>query len=76
MTSDLKIAAYLRELADEEKWEARAISLRQCANECERQAERIEQLEAAMDKLARLGNEPHYGNSDGNTIARKALEDE
>jgi len=29
---------------------------------------------AALDKLARLGNEPHYGNSDGNCIARKALE--
>ena len=35
--------------------------------------ERIAELEAALDKLARLGNEPHYGNSDGNVIAQKAL---
>lgn len=34
---------------------------------------RISHLEAALDKLARLGNEPHLGNSVGNTIAREAL---
>lgn len=28
---------------------------------------------AALEKLARLGNEPHYGNSDGNRIAQEAL---
>lgn len=27
----------------------------------------------ALQKLARLGNEPHYGNSIGNQIAREAL---
>lgn len=27
----------------------------------------------ALNKLARLGNEPHLGNSDGNIIAQKAL---
>ena len=32
-----------------------------------------ERLRAALDKLARLGNEPHYGNSDGNVIAQRAL---
>jgi hypothetical protein len=32
-------------------------------------------LADALEKLARLGNEPHYGNSDGNMIARKALGD-
>ena len=44
-------------------------------------ANRIEELEAenvrlreALVKLAKLGNEPYYGNSDGNMIARKALE--
>jgi len=35
-----------------------------------------EKLRAALDKLARLGNEPEYGNSDGNRIALAALEDE
>ena len=34
---------------------------------------RVEQLEKALDKLARLGNEPHFGNSRGNEIARAAL---
>ena len=34
---------------------------------------RIEVLEDVLDKLARLGNEPHYGNSDGNVIAQKAI---
>lgn len=29
--------------------------------------------EEALDRLARLGNEPNYGNSNGNVIARAAL---
>jgi hypothetical protein len=32
-------------------------------------------LRAALEKLARLGAEPHYGNSVGNEIARAALEE-
>lgn len=32
-----------------------------------------DELLAALEKLARLGNEPHYGNSIGNQIARDAL---
>jgi len=31
-------------------------------------------LRKALEKLARLGNGEHYGNSEGNVIARKALE--
>jgi hypothetical protein len=31
-------------------------------------------MREALEKLARLGNEPHYGNSDGNMIARRALQ--
>ena len=30
-------------------------------------------LLAALEKLARLGNGEHYGNSDGNMIARAAI---
>jgi len=30
-------------------------------------------LREALEKLARLGNEPHYGNSIGNEIAKQAL---
>ena len=33
-------------------------------------------LKEALEKLARLGNGEHYGNSDGNMIAREALERE
>ena len=32
-----------------------------------------EKAQAALEKLSRLGNEPHLGNSDGNVIAQKAL---
>lgn len=32
-----------------------------------------EAMERALDRLARLGNEPHYGNSKGNEIARATL---
>ena len=35
---------------------------------------RVAELEGALEKLARLGAEPYYGNSDGNMIARAALE--
>jgi uncharacterized Zn finger protein (UPF0148 family) len=31
-------------------------------------------MQEALDKLARLGNEPHFGNSRGNVIAKAALE--
>jgi hypothetical protein len=33
-------------------------------------------LRDALEKLARLGNGEHYGNSDGNMIARAALQGE
>lgn len=32
-----------------------------------------DELAAALEKLARLGNDPHYGNSIGNQIAIEAL---
>ena len=35
--------------------------------------EKVKRYELALDKLARLGNEPHYGNSVGNVIAKQAL---
>ena len=35
---------------------------------------RVTELEVALERLARLGAEPYYGNSDGNMIARAALE--
>ena len=54
-----------------------AIDWRKTAQEIEDQfqAGMIERdrYRAALEKLARLGNEPHYGNSDGNRIAQEAL---
>jgi hypothetical protein len=44
-------------------------------DEIERLTAENKRLADALEKLARLGNEPHYGNSDGNMIARKALGD-
>ena len=35
--------------------------------------EKLTIAEEALDKLQRLGNEPHIGNSIGNDIARTAL---
>ena len=50
--------------------------LHQCVDMRREAANRIVVLEAALDRLSKLGNEPHYGNSTGNVIARIALEDE
>ena len=36
-------------------------------------AQDVMELVEALEKLARLGNGEHYGNSDGNMIARTAL---
>ena len=36
-------------------------------------AQDVTELVEALEKLARLGNGEHYGNSDGNMIARTAL---
>jgi hypothetical protein len=33
----------------------------------------LEKVRVALDKLARLGNEPHLGNSVGNVLAQEAL---
>ncbi len=41
----------------------------------ESQRKEIERLREALDKLARLGAEPEFGNSIGNDIARAALEE-
>ncbi len=35
--------------------------------------EENKQLREVLEKLARLGNEPHLGNSDGNRMAQQAL---
>jgi len=43
------------------------------AKELRRLHEVNTELLAALEKLARLGNGEHYGNSDGNMIARAAI---
>ena len=43
------------------------------AAELRRLHESNQELLGALEKLARLGNGEHYGNSDGNMIARAAI---
>ena len=37
------------------------------------QLEKLNEIKTSLDKLAKLGNGEHWGNSDGNVIAQKAL---
>jgi len=66
-------AAELRRLHNENQ-AAHAVGIQQEREMMVLEAE-VERLRAALEKLARLGNEPHYGNSDGNMIARNALKE-
>lgn len=49
-------------------------TLRSLAAERDALQARVAELEGGLERLARLGAEPYYGNSDGNMIARAALE--
>ena len=51
-----------------------AATIRSLAAERDALQARVAELEGALERLARLGAEPYYGNSDGNMIARAALE--
>ena len=46
---------------------------KEAAAELRRLHESNQELLAALEKLARLGNGDRYGNSEGNTIARAAI---
>lgn len=46
---------------------------KEAAAELRRLHESNQELLAVLEKLARLGNGDHYGNSDGNMIARAAI---
>ena len=41
----------------------------------DQQAEAIQRLKESLEKLARLGNEPELGTSDGNRIAQQAMKE-
>ena len=51
-------------------WE---VACTEVAAELRRLHELNQELLAALEKLARLGNGDHFGNSDGNMIARAAI---
>jgi hypothetical protein len=57
-------------LADEMQSNGECMS---AAAELRRLYEVNQELLAALEKLARLGNGGHYGNSEGNTLARAAI---
>ena len=61
-------AAYKQWLLESDK--SHRIRMGQTMESLER---RLTITRAALDKLARLGNEPNYGYSDGNIIAHRAL---
>lgn len=65
-------AAELRRL--EEEIERKAAGIQFLWNECDNQERINAQLLEALEKLARLGNGDLYGNSQGNMIARAAIE--
>ena len=50
-----------------------AAALRALAAERDALQAQNARMREALEKLARLGAEPYYGNSDGNMIARAAL---
>jgi hypothetical protein len=51
-----------------------AAALRSLAAERDALKDENARMKEVLERLARLGNEPHYGNSDGNIIARAELE--
>ena len=69
----LVVNAGVMEMGEKIAWGSDTALMRQAAAALQTQAERIKELEAALEKLARLGNGERYGNSDGNMIARGAL---
>ena len=69
----LVVKAGVMEMGEKIAWGSDTALMRQAAAALQTQAERIKELEAALEKLARLGNGERYGNSDGNMIARDAL---
>jgi hypothetical protein len=58
---------------DIDNFPVRAAALRSLAAERDALKAEIKKLREVLEKLARLGAEPYYGNSDGNMIARAAL---
>jgi hypothetical protein len=54
-------------------WHKAAGALRSLAAERDGLQAENARLREALEKLARLGAEPYYGNSDGNMIARALL---
>ncbi len=85
MTETREYSAMLYALADEIRAEEGCVT--ESAERVEQAAERLDsqtltircleieraELLAVLDKLARLGNEPNYGNSNGNRIAIDAI---
>jgi hypothetical protein len=86
MTEPIKLPPYLlagtlvregvnkHRARDIEQWMNEEVALAVEKATAELRAE-VERLRAVLKKLARLGNEPYYGNSEGNMIARNALKE-
>jgi hypothetical protein len=73
MSDESYIAELVIVLEDVARNSNQATLIREAARTIKSQAEKNARLREALEKLARLGAEPYYGNSDGNMIARAAL---
>jgi hypothetical protein len=73
MTITTEEAELLARMADLNGPTRRGAALRSLAAERDALQAENARLREALEKLARLGAEPYYGNSDGNMIARAAL---
>lgn len=69
----INITWYGEDDCNAEEDEARANRLIQCWNGWDELEKQRDELLEALEILARLGNEPQLGNSDGNRIAQQAI---
>ena len=68
--------AWIRANRMEEEIESARLQLISFKEALRAEEDKVARLREALDRLARLGNEPEYGNSIGNQIARAALNDQ
>ena len=73
----LRLADALQAGADDPMWANHCEMSKRTASIAAAELRRLHAVNAelleALEKLARLGNGEHYGNSDGNMIARAAI---
>lgn len=69
----MNIAQRLKELAEDMNKTNDSLGIKRTDNTAQNMKTALGVAIAALETLARLGNAPHYGNSEGNTIAQENL---